>query len=298
MPNRAAWRRRLKLVWKRHYAVFCFGLPWLLLFFWAWRVEPFLLVARDIPVEVAGLPEGLNGFTVAVLSDIHLNPDRAKRLDDYAAEVNRRGVDLALLLGDFVNGPRQSGEPNHALLADFVRKLHTRYGVFAVLGNHDVRCEAGPVGPTLEAGGAKVLCDASEVIAAPGGRLNLIGLQYRSGDTRQDALQGRRLARRDMINILLAHAPDSFPEQPREIALMLAGHTHGGQIRLPFYGPLLRYSRYGRRYIYGHIREADGRQLVVTGGLGAGSLNLRFNVPPEILFLRLERAPCETRRPR
>lgn len=85
--------------------------------------------------------------------------------------------------------------------------------------------------------------------------------------------------------ILMAHEPDIFPRVPGRVALTLSGHTHGGQVRLLGYSPIVP-SRHGNRYAYGHIVE-DGRHLVVSGGLGCSIMPVRFGVPPEIVLLEL-----------
>lgn len=92
--------------------------------------------------------------------------------------------------------------------------------------------------------------------------------------------------------VLLAHEPDIFPSVPARVALTLSGHTHGGQVRLLGYSPVVP-SRFGNRYAYGHIVEQD-RHLVVSGGLGCSGLPVRFGVPPEIVFLELGVARAST----
>jgi predicted MPP superfamily phosphohydrolase len=83
--------------------------------------------------------------------------------------------------------------------------------------------------------------------------------------------------------LLLAHEPDVFPEVPARIALTLSGHTHGGQVRLFGYAPVVP-SRYGNRYVYGHVVE-EGRHLVVSGGLGCSTVPVRLGMPPEIVLV-------------
>ena len=85
--------------------------------------------------------------------------------------------------------------------------------------------------------------------------------------------------------ILLAHEPDIFPDVPKRVSLTLSGHTHGGQIRLFGYSPVVP-SRFGNRYAYGHVVE-DDRHLIVSGGLGFSILPIRFGVRPEILSIEL-----------
>jgi predicted MPP superfamily phosphohydrolase len=86
--------------------------------------------------------------------------------------------------------------------------------------------------------------------------------------------------------ILLAHEPDIFPQVPARVALTIAGHTHGGQIRLPMVAPFWAPSAYGARFAYGHIVESD-RHMIVSGGLGCSKVPLRFGVPPEIVLIEL-----------
>jgi uncharacterized protein len=86
--------------------------------------------------------------------------------------------------------------------------------------------------------------------------------------------------------VLLVHEPDIFPRVPSRVALTLAGHTHGGQIRLPLVWPLFVPSKFGARYAYGHVVEG-GRHVIVSGGLGTSIIPARLGVPPEIVQVRL-----------
>jgi predicted MPP superfamily phosphohydrolase len=85
--------------------------------------------------------------------------------------------------------------------------------------------------------------------------------------------------------VLMAHEPDIFPKVPERVALTVAGHTHGGQVRLAGYAPIVP-SMYGQRYVYGHVVE-EGRNLVVSGGLGCSGVPLRFGSPPEIVLVEI-----------
>lgn len=84
----------------------------------------------------------------------------------------------------------------------------------------------------------------------------------------------------------MTHNPDLFPEFPRTVSLVIAGHTHGGQVWLPFFGRPVVPSRFGQRYAYGHVVE-EGRHLFVSAGLGTSILPVRFLVPPEVSVLEL-----------
>ena len=84
--------------------------------------------------------------------------------------------------------------------------------------------------------------------------------------------------------VMLAHSPDEFPKMPSDVNLTLSGHTHGGQIRLPFVGALFTASRYQNKYAQGYIEE-KGEKLIVTRGLGESILPVRFNCKPEIVVI-------------
>ena len=136
-----------------------------------------------------------------------------------------------------------------------------------VLENRAVRIEAGPV-PFW-------LLGLGDQIAFPGrGRAGVDDLPATLAQVSDDAPA-----------ILLAHEPDIFPQVPDRVALTLSGHTHGGQVRLFGYSPLVP-SRFGNRFAYGHVREGD-RDIVISGGLGCSILPVRLGVPPEITVIDL-----------
>ncbi len=85
--------------------------------------------------------------------------------------------------------------------------------------------------------------------------------------------------------VLMAHEPDIFPKVPDRVALTVCGHTHGGQVRVLGFAPYVP-SKFGDRYVYGHIVE-DGRNMIVSGGLGCSGLPVRFGAPPEIVMIEL-----------
>ena len=85
---------------------------------------------------------------------------------------------------------------------------------------------------------------------------------------------------------MMMHNPDAFPDIPSRVSLTFAGHTHGGQVKLPFFGRPIVPSRFGQRYAYGLIEE-EGRKLLVTGGIGTSILPVRLGVPPEVVLVTL-----------
>jgi predicted MPP superfamily phosphohydrolase len=181
--------------------------------------------------------------------------------------------------------------------------------VHAVLGNHDWwedqearRRGRGPVraGLALERAGIPVYHNASVRLEKDGAPFWLAGLgdqwgfskgrACRSGERSRckgmDDLDGTlRQVTDDAPVLLMAHEPDIFPKVPDRVALTIAGHTHGGQVKVLGYAPIVP-SRYGSRYIYGHIVE-EGRNLVVSAGLGCSIAPVRLGAPPEIVLIEV-----------
>src|SRR5262249_55004813 len=141
----------------------------------------------------------------------------------------------------------------------------------------------------LTRAGIRVLEDTSVSLTTPSGPVWVAGVSdFWSG--KHDVNRALRAIPSDGAPILLiTHNPDIFPEVPKRVLLTLAGHTHGGQVRLPLIGSPIVPSRYGQRYVMGHIQE-DGRDLFVTTGVGTSGIPVRFGVPPVISVLTISRA--------
>jgi predicted MPP superfamily phosphohydrolase len=223
------------------------------------------------------------------------------RIETIVETTNALGADLIVLLGDYTPGHRFITRP--VALSDFARamgRLRAPLGVYAILGNHDwwadpaVQAARGgtpQASRELQAAGIPVLENRAVRLLHGGQPFWLLGL----GD--QLAFRGRRFRGMDDLPralaqvsdeapvLLLAHEPDIFPRGPSRVALTLSGHTHGGQIRVLGYSPFVP-SRYGNRYAYGHVIE-EGRNLIVSGGLGTSGAPVRLGVPPEIVLVRL-----------
>ena len=259
-------------------------------FVWGFLIEPSRLVVHETTLPLPAWPRALDGFKIALLSDIHAGAPfiREEKLAAIVAETNGTTPDLILLAGDFVVGDEplaRSIAPE--AIARGLSGLRARLGVFAVLGNHD-EWEDGPrVRKALEAEGIHVLDNDVTELHDRGVSIWIAGLaDYMTRDQKIAAT----IARTGDLVIALTHEPDSFPDIPARVALTLAGHTHGGQVALPLLGALVVPSRYGRRYAAGHIVES-GKHLFVTTGIGTSILPVRFGVTPEIALLTLVARP-------
>lgn len=262
-------------------------------------------------------PRGLK-LRLAVLADLHVCEPwmSVARVEAIVEETNALNADAILLLGDYVVGHRLGKYSRAVDPQDWSRalaKLKAPLGVHAVLGNHDwwdqidvQRRRAGPTraGLALEAAGIPVYENKAVRLVKDDQPFWLAGLgdQWAFWPTDQEYERFKSGGKVDYTGvhdlpgtlaqvtddapvIMMAHEPDIFPFVPERVALTLSGHTHGGQIRVLGYAPVVP-SRFGARYVYGHIVE-DTRHLIVSGGLGCSGLPVRFGVPPEIVVIEL-----------
>jgi predicted MPP superfamily phosphohydrolase len=253
---------------------------------WAFWLEPASLRNENHEIDLPSWPAGCDGLRIAVLADLHVGSP-FNGLDKLARTVEltlRAKPDLILLAGDYgisgiIGGTKVSAEE----IADGLRPLVAPLGVFAVLGNHDWWTGAPRMRRALESVGIPVLEDSSVVLDRDGCAFRLAGLSdYWEGRRNYRAALEKSSA--SMPTIALTHNPDAFPEIPKPVDLMIAAHTHGGQVYLPLLGRLIVPSKYGQRYAIGHIVE-NGRHLFVSSGLGTSIIPVRFLVPPEVSVL-------------
>jgi predicted MPP superfamily phosphohydrolase len=257
--------------------------------FWAFLIEPRRLVTHHETIQIDNWPRSLDGLRIAVLSDLHVDNWSVtdKKLRTIVERTNQLQPDLIVILGDYMSSNgwvtrRVEPEVFGAVLKD----LHAPLGVYSVLGNHDWWNNGMRVRRGLEQNGIKVLEDETAQIDVRGTSLWLVGFAdlwtrpQRIAGTVAKVPEGQPL-------IGLTHNPDIFPNVPSRVQLLLAGHTHGGQVRFPIIGPVVSSSDYGDRWVQGHV-FADNHHLFVTTGIGTSIMPVRFGLPPEIVLLTLK----------
>ena len=243
-------------------------------------------VVRTLNLAIPGWPRTARPLRVAFLADFHTgcHAGDLERLKSIITETATYRPDLVLYGGDFMNmmafgGGRVSPHAIAAILAT----LEAPLGRFAVLGNHDYDYGGDEVAAALEASGIAVLEDERRELDFDGGALGLVGIPdarvHRA--TAVDVLEGLAECGPTLV---MAHDPYWFKYLPPGPHLMLAGHTHGGQICLPGIGPLINMSKAPLRWSHGLIVE-QGRHLYVTSGLGVSGLPLRFGAVAEYVVV-------------
>lgn len=252
---------------------------------WTFFIEPNRLVVNEETIQIENWPAGADKIRIAVLSDLHVGSayiDEAK-LQLIVSKVNQAQPDLIVLLGDFIADGYGSITVEPEIIAENLKGLRAPLGVFAVLGNHDWWYNGERVKRALEGVQIRVLENDVARLERNNQTIWLAGL----GDlwTSKPDVNGTLAKIADASPIIvLTHNPDVFPQIPSSVALTLAGHTHGGQVCLPFIGRPQVPSDFGQRYAAGHIVE-NNHHLFVTTGIGTSIYPVRFRVPPEIVIL-------------
>ncbi len=265
----------------------------------AWHEAHAEPVVVEYSVGVAGIERGM---TLAFVSDTHVNEDALASSVDLAAlhrlvsRVNALRPDMVVLGGDYVATSGRKGDVPFRQAVSPFSGLRSRYGTFAVIGNHDCQEPENTTSVMVEgltAAGATPLVNRS----ARAGPLQIAGLDDLWCGNSDIALASRAVGEgQGRPVVLVSHNPDVFPSVPASVSLTLAGHTHAAQIVPPVLGPIVTVSRYGQRYRYGMIEEG-GRRMIVSAGLGG--LPLRWNAAPEIVLVRMlpERTTGASERP-
>jgi uncharacterized protein len=239
-------------------------------------------VVHDERIWLDALPEVFSGLRVVQISDIHhglfLPEDW---LSEAVQQTNRLRADIVVLTGDFVTYSRSKIEPAAKILS----RLRARYGVYAVLGNHDFRVDAGMVTSALRRHRIEVLRNQHVRLQFGGDSLYLAGVDdYGYGADVRAAMQG---IPRGAASILLAHNPRLISAAARhDVSLVLSGHTHGGQVNLPLLGTIYGNSPEDLRYKVGWDRMGT-TQIYVSRGIGTIVLPWRLRCPAEITNLEL-----------
>lgn len=264
---------------------------------YAGAVEPMSVIVTRYALTPPRWPAG-HKLTVTVIADLHAGgPDMTlphiREVVDVAQNLRS---DLVVLLGDFKAwyGRFKTEPVDDALWAAELARLEAPLGTWAILGNHDWWHDLEGVRGALAKVRIPLMQNDAVLLGTPGRKFWLAGLgdqlahwlgpgRFRGVDDLPGTLAKIRT---DDPVLLLVHEPDIFPAVPDRVALTLAGHTHGGQIRLPFIWPYFVPSKYGARFAYGHVVEND-RHLIVSGGLGTSMIPARLGVPPEIVHVTL-----------
>lgn len=259
-------------------------------------VEPYAIETVHLDLFAPRLPPAFEGYTIIQVSDLHMS-QRGRR--ERLLETLLRGLppaDLVAVTGDLVHTP--------AGIAPFLKlaeAFNAKDGVYAVWGNSEHKNGIRPyaLARTLAENRITPLMNAHVLISRGGSQIVLAGVDDPVND-KDDIGLALQDAPAGLFTLLLMHSPDSVAEAVlRGVDVVLSGHTHGGQVRLPWFGALYTHSLLGRRMSDGYysrrrLRRAIGirpgrTQLYVTRGIGISGLALRFLTRPELTVITLRR---------
>jgi predicted MPP superfamily phosphohydrolase len=236
---------------------------------------------EKIDIEIENLHEDFNGTKIVHLTDFHsfgFN-EREKRVIEIVREIN---PDFVFITGDFVDSKTKDFDA----CARFWQELGKQYDgrIFGVLGNHDLNS----LEKLLEQSNIVILNNENKKIFQGSDYIYLIGVN--DPDTHRDNLEKAMLSvEDDSFRILLAHSPDIIKDiENKEIDLVLVGHTHGGQVKIPFITPFWIPTENHGKFASG-LFEIDNTYMYVNKGIGMTALQIRFNCAPEIAIIELKK---------
>ena len=249
----------------------------LLLAGYSYFIEPNKLEVTNYTIQ----DKELEGVKIVFASDFHIKPYGQKRLEKVVETINAQNPDVVVSAGDFVCGHTEHSTMHPEKIAEGLSKVKSKHGFYTTLGNHDGWYDRWYIKELLEKQNIKVLNNKNVKLNINGKDIYIAGVEdmMTAFPNVEDALKGTKSP-----TILLTHTPDVFPDVPNNVNLTLAGHTHGGQVRLPIIGPLFTASNYGNKYAIGMIEE-NGKKLITTRGIGVSILPFRFNCTPEITII-------------
>ena len=260
-------------MFKRYLSIVAF----IILIVWTIFIEPNKLEVTNYTIQ----DKELSGIKIVFASDFHIKPNQQKRLEQIVNTINAQNPDLVVSVGDYVSGHTQESTMHPKQIAEELSKVKTKYGFYTTLGNHDGWYDKAYIEELLEAQGINVLNNENVKLRINSREIYIAGVEDKmtASPNIYEALENTKSP-----TILLTHTPDIFPKVPSDVNLTLAGHTHGGQVRLPLLGALIVPSDYGNKYSSGLIEE-KGKKMIVTNGIGVSIFPIRFNCPPEVVVI-------------
>ncbi len=247
-----------------------------------WRRTIDTIHVSEVALPVRGLPAGLGGLVACQISDFHVDRDEDLERLEFAVEtINRQSPDLVFLTGDYFSGP----ETMHRYLGAFskaLKNLSPQAGVYAILGNHDHWSSAERITEALKLAGAEVLANTSRRLDVRNEEIVVVGIDD-LWSRRAEPARAFADVKSDDCTVVLAHNPDTalYARHLRP-GVMLSGHTHGGVVRIPYYGsPLKSILRIGKEF-YSGLNRYEDFYIYTNRGLGTFWLRIRINCPPEV----------------
>ncbi len=244
------------------------------IFIYSVFIEPNLLHIKHLTIKSEEVPN----IRVVFVSDFHLSKLAKGRLEKIIKTVNRQNADIIISGGDYVINHSAKFSMDMEYVGSRLATMQSKYGFYTVLGNHDYHKDSRYIKRSFKKHGIKILENSNEKIDIEGSPLYIAGIS--DMQTTKIDLNKALFGTKKPI-ILVSHSPDITPLAKSRVNLILSGHTHGGQIRVPFYGAVIVPSKYGKRYEAGYKENS----VYISYGLGTSIIKARFNCMPEIVVI-------------
>jgi predicted MPP superfamily phosphohydrolase len=250
--------------------------------FYGYLIEPTLIQVNSFSYaskKITGSP-----IRIVHISDLHIEREGKRELM-VPEMVNNLNPHVIVMTGDYLN----EGAPGD-YLKNFLAKLKCPFGIYAVSGNWDTK----QIMSILKESGVTILNDRKIILNIYGTQINLYGISSSGAWYNPSKAIDELEVEKEGLNILLSHLPDILPDiKDMGFDFVLCGHTHGGQVRIPFYGALVTISRYGKLFEAGWYKSGETIMMYVNRGIGLEGMKpapqVRFLCRPEIMYLELAR---------
>lgn len=248
-------------------------------------IEPNILLTKSQKLEIPHWNKDLDGFKIALITDIHLGTKFVdlKKLARIVKIVNSKNPDLIVICGDLDAKSISKEKYSTIQIANILKNLKSKHGVIAVMGNHDY-VPPSVVKNIYQKSNIILLENEDYYFSHNAKTLRIVGFKD-LWHFKSNPIQVVGMKDKTTPTVVLTHNPDYFPQMPNFVSLTLSGHTHGGEIVLPFIGSFFIPSEYSQRYRNGYIIE-NNKHLFVSRGVATLSGG-RFLDPPEINILTL-----------
>jgi len=257
-------------------------------YWYPWEYDVNNIELNTVYIPIKNLDQAFDGFTITQISDLHCDRSSSVvRLEHAVDIVNQQRSDLVVVTGDYFTN--DDGASRHMRdCGKLLSSIKSKEGVVSVTGNHDYWTDFNVLSKMIANAGVRLLDNVNFFIQRRGAYIQIIGLSsFWMGEMNTvKAFSG-------VINapkIVLAHNPDTAPHITKYFPdIMICGHTHGGQVRFPILGPIISYTRIGRKYSSGLNKYGD-MMIYTNRGIGTYWIDARFLCPPEITTFVLKTA--------
>lgn len=262
-----------------------------LIFLRACVYEPYLVLNLErLQLPAKNWNNNLSDMKIALISDFHAGnrPFEHWRVNRAIEKIAKEKPDIIFLLGDYVNGSLGMSAMPLDELAEILAKLDAPLGIYAVTGNHDIGYGEQKIIKALSSDKIKFLQDENVKIDMPKGSFYLAGLSF-AYDLNYNVRKALSGIPEGAPTILLIHSPDLYPALPKNVSISFSGHTHGGQVNLPFYGSVwgLDVAQITGKS-YGLMESVYDNWIYITKGIGTSTITVRLLCEPQVEIITLK----------